>query len=1122
MKADTKRRMQAVAGCIAAAAIALSSVSPMAVAEAANGTSGQNDAAGMVLDGLSGQISSYWPGDSNQAEARVHLDPNGAAAGEMDDLTAAISVQDPQWTIEIPANAFVRQGYRFCGWSTSPTGEDVADDPSTEADEARKAVSVPDSAAIEGWSCVRDAEGTQIDADLSSCVQEGTLTLYAQWAPLSQPGDALPASTETEAASDDATAQDEARSASESTASGEAAERASEQDAADAAAGADEETAEAATIMASTSDPVSNTASGQSPGASTLASTLSAKSGTSLSASALLASASTDSSGSDVSSHAHMTITSNKSTYEAGAMALVTFEYTIDTGSANPGDYVLITIPTEIAESVSITPDPRMFSSVVDMGNGTYKLVFGENAQRSLAGGFTAYITTKNVTEVTPGTITSGTASLPITVIPTGSADGTSTTYTDAIMKGAYANSSVKYGGYDYSEGSGNSAAQIGIDESLGTSDQTLKYRIYINDKRATMNGITVVDTLPDGMVFDTTQTLAVLWFDSQEAIDPSEYTIALSGNTLTFSYPGTITTPIQINYWVVAGHGSVKYTNRADITYTSGGQSYQEHRNYVLQSGSYKSAFGEKSVDKTAVSNDPADQMVTYTIKFWNYDGFKVGDINFDDTLDAHVTYLYAVSNDKFKVEYDDTTHSVHIENTSAITGDDTEYVRFVVDFTNVPSGYTVVNTVGGNTVKTLKEASISLAATKTVNGAAPGESLAGKFSFDLKDADGTILQTKQADATGAVAFGRIEYGQNDVGKTFTYTVSESALADDLSSTYEKDASIYTVTVTPALATDADGNQYISAVPTIAKDGASASSIEFNNTSKTGSLEISKAVAGTTTAEDGHAFPMKVVLEKDGAALAGTYPYQVLDGTGTVLSSGTLASGDALSIEAGQKAEVSGIPAGTSYTVSEPGMPSGGFTQTASSGTTGTIEAGAAAAASFTNTYDAQGSFTPTATKTLTGASLQDGEFTFLLKDSEGNTIQTATNKADGSITFDAIAYHLADLDGAASKDFTYTISEQDDSASMPHYSFDTSTKTLKVHIEDAGDGTLTASVTEGDAVPAFTNTYALGLPKAGGAGLAATAFCGLALVAVCAAWLARRNGPDGSSRNTKGGEAK
>ena len=172
--------MQAVAGCIAAAAIALSSVSPMAVAEAANGTSGQNDAAGMVLDGLSGQISSYWPGDSNQVEARVHLDPNGAAAGEMDDLTAAISAQDPQWTIEIPANAFVRQGYRFCGWSTSPTGEDVADDPSTEADEARKAVSVPDSATIEGWSCVRDAEGTQIDADLSSCVQEDTLTLYAQ------------------------------------------------------------------------------------------------------------------------------------------------------------------------------------------------------------------------------------------------------------------------------------------------------------------------------------------------------------------------------------------------------------------------------------------------------------------------------------------------------------------------------------------------------------------------------------------------------------------------------------------------------------------------------------------------------------------------------------------------------------------------------------------------------------------------------------------------------------------------------------------------------------------------------------------------------------------------------
>lgn len=1122
MKANTRRRVRLVTSCIAAAAIALASVSPMAVAEAANSASGQKDA-GILQSELSGSPLSL-PEESRQAEVRVHLDPNGASSGEMDDLVATVSPTDLQWTIAVPTSRFVREGYRFCGWSTTATGKDVSDDPSTEADEAMPAAWVPDGATIEGWSSVRDAEGNAVDADLSPCVQDSTLTLYAQWAQLPENGSSMDADASTdEVLADASQSTDEQQSqydASKQAPSAKQAVSETEQASQDGAIG--EQTDTAATSPSSTSNPMVGTASGQSPGASTLADVLSETSGTSLHASALPASDTSASGGSDVSSHVHMTITSNKSSYEAGAMAMVSFKYTIDTGSANPGDYILVTIPEDIAESVSITPDPRMFTSVVDMGNGTYKLIFGENAQQSLAGEFTAYITTKNVATVTPGPITSGTSSLTITVIPSGSATGTSTTYTDAIIKDASENSTVSYGGYDYSEGHGDSAAQIGIDPTLDTTDQTLKYRIYVNQKRATMDHITVVDTLPDGMEFDTTQTPTATWLDSGEAVDPNAYTLTISGNTLTFTYPGTMTTPIQINYWVTAGHGSVKYTNRADITYTSGGQSYQEHRNYVLQSGSYKSAFGEKSVDKTVISNDPSDQTVTYTIKFWNYDGFKVGDIRIDDRLDPHVAFLFAEQNPKFKVTYDDATHSVHVENTAAVSGDDAEYVRFVVDFSKVPSGYTVVNTAGGNTVKTLKEASISLAATKTVDGAKPGASLAGKFSFILKDADGTVLQTKTADAEGAVSFDRIEYGQDDVGKTFTYAVSESALADDLSGSYERDASLYTVTVTPTLETDADGNKYVSATPAIAKDGATVSAIAFDNTSKTGSLEVAKTVAGTTSAEDGHTFPMKVVLEKDGTALAGTYPYQVLDGTGTVLSSGTLASGDTLSIEAGQKAEVSGIPAGTSYTVSEPGMPSGGFTQTASSGATGTIEAGAAAAASFTNTYDASGSFTPTATKTLTGASLQDGEFAFLLKDSDGKTISTAANKADGTISFDPIAYTLADLDGDVSKDFTYTIAEQDDSASMPHCTFDTSVKTLTVHVEDAGNGTLRTSVTGGDAVPAFENSYALSLPNAGGPGLAAAAACGLALVGGCAAWLDRKHGADGDAREENGGESK
>ena len=44
--------------------------------------------------------------------------------------------------------------------------------------------------------------------------------------------------------------------------------------------------------------------------------------------------------------------------------------------------------------------------------------------------------------------------------------------------------------------------------------------------------------------------------------------------------------------------------------------------------------------------------------------------------------------------------------------------------------------------------------------------------------------------------------------------------------------------------------------------------------------------------------------------------------------------------------------------------------------------------------------------TKVLAGRQLQDGEFSFVLKDEKGNVIQTVTNDAKGNINFDSINY--------------------------------------------------------------------------------------------------------------------
>lgn len=139
----------------------------------------------------------------------------------------------------------------------------------------------------------------------------------------------------------------------------------------------------------------------------------------------------------------------------------------------------------------------------------------------------------------------------------------------------------------------------------------------------------------------------------------------------------------------------------------------------------------------------------------------------------------------------------------------------------------------------------------------------------------------------------------------------------------------------------------------------------------------------------------------------------------------------------------------------------------------------GTATAPTFNNTYDAKGSVTLTATKTIKVADgfdhttkPADGEFTFDLKDAAGNVIATANNDADGKINFTR-DFKLSDLDGAASKDFTYTIVEQ--KGAEPGMVYDNHPLTYKVTVADGGNGALNAEaiVTSTSGPETFTNTY-------------------------------------------------
>lgn len=139
----------------------------------------------------------------------------------------------------------------------------------------------------------------------------------------------------------------------------------------------------------------------------------------------------------------------------------------------------------------------------------------------------------------------------------------------------------------------------------------------------------------------------------------------------------------------------------------------------------------------------------------------------------------------------------------------------------------------------------------------------------------------------------------------------------------------------------------------------------------------------------------------------------------------------------------------------------------------------GTATAPTFNNTYDAKGSVTLTATKTIKVADgfdhtmkPTDGEFTFDLKDAAGNVLDTAKNDANGKVSF-THEFQLSDLDGAASKDFTYTIVEQP--GAEPGMVYDTHALTYTVKVTDGGNGALNAKaiVTSTSGPETFTNTY-------------------------------------------------
>lgn len=148
-------------------------------------------------------------------------------------------------------------------------------------------------------------------------------------------------------------------------------------------------------------------------------------------------------------------------------------------------------------------------------------------------------------------------------------------------------------------------------------------------------------------------------------------------------------------------------------------------------------------------------------------------------------------------------------------------------------------------------------------------------------------------------------------------------------------------------------------------------------------------------------------------------------------------------------------------------------------------------------------------ATKTLEGSTLQEGQFGFVLKDKKtGRVLQTIRNGADGDINFV--------LDYTEMGIYEYTISEvipegADENNVKNHITYDTTEYEVTVTVT-RGTGKLDTAVTYGGTdptvPPTFTNKYSTTLPEAGGAGLTMTYLAGASLLCFAATWMhARRH---------------
>ena len=471
------------------------------------------------------------------------------------------------------------------------------------------------------------------------------------------------------------------------------------------------------------------------------------------------------------------------------------------------------------------------------------------------------------------------------------------------------------------------------------------------------------------------------------------------------------------------------------------------------------------------------------------------------NDTTKATITKVDALGNQLSGVELEvrdknnevvdswTTDGTPHVITGALILGETYKLVE-----KSAPAGYTLADpvefTVSENDIDNKVEmkntysasGSLKLTAKKTLT-TTETPLTEGQFTFELRDKDGTVLQTKTNVANGNVTFDEIKYNLvkdaaykdntdkkvDDIGE-YQYTVNE-VKGDAAGYTY--DDTVYTINVT---VTDA-GNGTLTVTPVIhsskaTSEDATVTGMEFINTYTTSGqiiLGATKTLDGQTLEAEQFSF-QATEMDADGNAVENGYNETVKNADGgaitfpiiTYKQSGThyYQITEVKDEKPAYQYDESKYVVKVDVTDDNAGKLTAKVTSVTKNGEPVKSE-DLTGAVTFTNTYSASADLELKAQKSMKVEAEQLGTFEFELKDADGKVIETVKNDEKGAISFSKLSYTEKD----AGKTFTYTVNEKLPSEA-DIYVYDKTVYTVTVNVEDNRDGTLklTTKVNGGD----------------------------------------------------------